>query len=194
MKNNTFADNIQLLNAYNSLRSEYTRKCQLIGELEKKLSELVPDFATDQTSAKQSDMANNALGARETNAVAKTSLETSPSLPENAYIKADSASEQSADGNLAQIEQQTEETNDYTEDKSIALIKAAVADAKNGAAVMELVNGVLRAYVEEIASKNPPRTISGTAAGFALTPKSKPKSLSELSDVAEEYFKALSRR
>lgn len=166
----------ELLNAYNSLESEFTRRCQKTKELEREIERL------NLAKQTETDLAKSAV-QRGTKAFKEKFPEAEELMPSLYKIAADN--EDDAEGWLerayvnylkGEIKRQRDE---YSSDEYL-LKKAESSSA--------LKDGIIREYLGSINGSKPKARLLSGDGGAIVTPPSKPKNFYEAGELAKIIF------
>lgn len=165
-----------LLNAYNSLQSEFTRRSQ-------KIKELVRENESLKKSEKISDISDNADGRKGKIAFTETypeAKEILPSLYETAVNSGDEAEGFLERAYVQYLKDKVKSQSDYyLSDKYI------LETAKTNQAVKD---GIIREYLDSVSGSKPKvGQYLGNGDGIVLPP-SKPRTLQEASKIAMKIF------
>ena len=168
-----FKDAQSLLDAYNNLQAEFTRKCQKLSELEKtQQSEMIPVFSKEDWQNKVSDFVNSHSEAKKfaseisQEIISNPSLQTKEDALEIAFAKVIGKNYKDAN----QLINDDKFVNDYVLSSD------------------QIKQKVLSSYIKELDQKLPPFVTSSSGGEIAFSKPLKASTLSEAKQLVEEIF------
>ena len=168
-----FKDAQSLLEAYNNLQAEFTRKCQKLSELEKtQQSEAVPVFSKEDWQNKVSDFVNTHSEAKKFASEISQEIISNPSLQkkedalELAWAKVLGKNYKGVD----EIVKDEKFVNDYVLSSE------------------QIKQKILSSYIKELDTNLPPFVTSSSGGEIAFSKPIKASTLSEAKQLVEEIF------
>ncbi len=170
-----FKDLKGLLNAYNALQSEFTRRCQRVKELERENTQIKEKISNENSLYSGSEWEEKAF------------LETFPdavsylkSLKDIATISGDNSKGRIGRAYLKKLQSDYDMNNDYY--KSYEYVKNALESYP------ELKSEIIKNYLLEVESSKPTVKLMTGNAQATVSPASRPKNLAEAGEIAKQLF------
>ncbi len=169
-----FKDAKSLLNAYNALQSEFTRRCQRVKELER-----------ESTQIKKEQNSNSSFSEREWEE--KAFLEAFPnatinvkSLYDEAVLSGDDSKGRLGRAYLKKIASEYEDKIKYYNSQEF-IKNAAINDS-------EIKNQIIKEYLLAVEGSKPTITLISGNGMATVSPPSKPKNIAEAGNIARQIF------
>ena len=170
-----FKDLNGLLNAYNSLQSEFTRRSQKVKELEREISLLKEDKSKLEPSFSKEEWEKLAFLE-----IFPNCEEDYESLLDTAAISGDDSKGRIGRAFLDKVK------SDYSKESNYLKSKEYLIDAisKNE----ELKSDIIKKYLQEVHGSKPIVTLTSGNGKATITPPSKPISIAEAGNIARQIF------
>ncbi len=170
-----FKDLKSLVNAYNALQSEFTRRCQRVKELERENALMLEKNSKENSNISGSEWEEKAF------------LEVFPdassyikSLKDVATASGDNSKGRIGRAYINKIKSEYDMKNDYY--KSYDYVKSAIDTYP------QLKSEIIKDYLLEVESSKPTvKLITGNAQA-TVSPASRPKNLAEAGEIAKQLF------
>ena len=171
-----FKDAKTLLDAYNSLQSEFTRRCQKVKELEREIENLKISEQPNMTSEKISN-GDDSIGFLKVFPEAQAHIK---SLYDIAASKGDESYGRLERAYIDKLNTDLKEQRDYFTSREY--LNSVLSNSS------DLKDGIIRGYLNEIyETKSNVPLISGDGK-VCLTPPSNPKNIMEAGNLAKQIF------
>ncbi len=169
-----FKDVKSLLNAYNALQSEFTRRCQKVKELERENLQLLKEQSDGNSFINEHEWEKKAF------------LEIFPDAEKEYSSLVDTAF--TGDGSKGWLGRAylKKITNNYEDKINYLSSENYVKEAVNNNA--ELKNSIIKEYLKGVESSKPVITLISGNGVATVSPPSKPKSLADAGDLARQIF------